>query len=72
MNNPDMKPEAGSKGPGGGSGEKPIHQNWWFWIGILVLVGGFLLYVRTWTRADRLDFTPKTNPPPPIAAPAQK
>jgi hypothetical protein len=39
---------------------------------MIVLLGGFVLYVRTWTQATHLDFKPETNPPPPVAASAQR
>ena len=58
--------------PSQGSANPPFFKTWWFWIGLIVLLGGFALYVRTWTRATHLDFKPETNPPPPSAAPAQR
>jgi hypothetical protein len=49
-----------------------LFKTWWFWVSMIVLLGGFVLYVRTWTQATHLDFKPETNPPPPVAAPAQR
>jgi hypothetical protein len=60
---------AGQQGSGGPAAR--IYKAWWFWLGVLVLLGGVILYVRTWTRALHLDFTPETNAPPPVAQPAQ-
>jgi hypothetical protein len=62
---------SGSSCPSQGSSGTPIFKTWGFWLGIVVLLGGFVLYVRTWTRASRLDFTPETNPPPSMAQPTQ-
>jgi hypothetical protein len=50
----------------------PFFKTWGFWIGVIVLLGGFVIYVRTWTQAVHLDFKPEINPPPPVAAPAQR
>jgi len=47
----------------------PFFKTSWFWIGIVVLLGGLLLYVRTWTQAANLDFKPETNTPPAAATP---
>jgi len=58
-------PLAGPSGP-------PFFKTWWFWISVIVLLGGFVLYVRTWTQAVHLDFQPETNAPPAAAAPAQR
>jgi hypothetical protein len=72
MNDPDSRsgaaPGLQSQAPRGA----PFFKNWWCWLGIIVLLGGFVLYVRTWTQAVHLDFKPETNPPPPAAAPAQR
>ena len=54
------------------SSSPPFYKTWWFWLGMIVLLGGFVLYVRTWTQAAHLDFKPETNPPPPAATPAQR
>jgi hypothetical protein len=71
MNDRANKPGS-ETAPSQGSSSPPLFKTWWFWVGMIILLGGFVLYVRTWTQATHLDFKPETNPPPPVAAPAQR
>ena len=72
MNDKDRQLKSETGEPSQGPGSLPLFKTWWFWIGIIVLLGGLVLYVRTWNQAVHLDFKPETNPPPPAAAPAQR
>ena len=72
MNETNDKPGSEPAVQSQGSGRRPFFKTWWFWLGMIFLLGGFVLYVRTWSQAAHLDFKPDTNPPPPAAAPAQR
>jgi hypothetical protein len=72
MNNTDHNPGPEPGAQAQGSGRRTFFKNGWFWVGIIVLLGGFVIYVRTWTQATHLDFKPETHPPPPTVAPAQR
>jgi hypothetical protein len=47
---------------------KPLHHDWRFWVGAVLVLAAMFTYVTT----ENLAWRPARQPPPPLAEPAGK